>query len=211
MLLSGLQVGYYFTVSSDGTRLAYSRSQNYSNLWLARYGKELGKESQTIPLTRGTSRFDSPSISPDGKWIAFVTEGHIYKMMIEGGTPIQLTFSNATDVSPAWSLDGKRIAFGSDEGGSHKVWIVDADGANRRQLAKTQLSESDNRGAITWSPGRHILYLRPGNRNFNILNPETGEEKPLVQNESGYLYAPKYSPDGKKQCFGTGRHKGGSG
>jgi eukaryotic-like serine/threonine-protein kinase len=205
VLLSGLQTGGYFTVSTDGTRLAYSRSQDYSNLWLAQFqspddGKQSGKEMQTRPLTRGTSRFDSPSFSPDGKWIAFVTEEHIYKMPTQGGTPVQLTFSNATEFSPAWSPDGKRIAFGSNEGGSRKVWIVDTDGANRRQFAKTQLSEDiDRPGAITWSPDRHILYQKPGNHNFNILDPETGEEKPLVQNESlGWIYTPKYSPDGKK-------------
>ena len=77
---------------------------------------------------------------------------------------------------------------------------MDTDGANRRQFAKTKLSEDpDIHEAITWSPGNHILYQKPGNHNFNILDPETGEEKPLVQNESlGWLYTPKYSPDGKK-------------
>jgi Tol biopolymer transport system component len=203
VLLGGLQAGDYFTVSTDGTRLAYSRSQNYSNVWLAQFqspdeGKKTGMELQAKPLTRGTSRFDSPSFSPDGKWIALVTQGHIYMMAIKGGTPIQLTFSSATEFSPAWSPDGKRIAFGSDEGGSHKVWIVDTDGANRRQFAKTHLSE-DPDTQITWSPGRHILYQKVGNQNINILDPETGEEKPLVQNESvGRLAYPKYSPDGRK-------------
>jgi len=205
VLVSGLQAGGYFTVSTDGTRLAYSRSQNYSNLWLAQVrssdnSKGLGKEPQKIPLTRGTSTFDSPGVSPDGKWIAFVTRAHIYKMITEGGTPRQLTFSNATEFSPAWSPDGKQIAFGSNEGGAYKVWIVGADGANRRQFAKTQLSaDVDNFGAVIWSPGRQILYQRPGNRNFNMIDPATEEEVPLVQNESvGWLFKPKYSPDGKK-------------
>jgi serine/threonine protein kinase len=208
VLLSGLEVGGYFTVSTDGTRLAYSRSQNYSNLWLVQFqspdnGSEPGKRLQTTTLTRGTSWFDSPSISPDGKWIALVNQGHIYKMAIEGGTPIQLTFSNATEFSPGWSPDGKRIVFGSNEGGTYKVWIVDADGANRRQFAKTQLSRP---AEITWSPGRHILYQKPGNRNFNILDSETGEEKPLVQNESvGWLFNPEYSPDGKKVAVSWNR------
>jgi eukaryotic-like serine/threonine-protein kinase len=200
-LWTGLQAGDYFTLSADGTRLAYSRSQTYSNLRSAKLQSPntgTGKGPQPTALTRGTSTFEAPSISPDGRWIAYVSDAHIYKMPIEGGTPIQLTFSNATEFSPAWSPDGKRIAFSSNEGGSHKVWVVDADGANRRQFAMTKTSE-DSDAQIAWSPGRHILYQRPGNRNFNILDPETGAERPLVRNESvGWLFSPAYSPDGKK-------------
>jgi serine/threonine protein kinase len=202
VLWSGLQVGRYFTVSTDGRRLAYSRSQYDANLWLAQFRRsgnrqEPGKEMQKRPLTTGTSTFSSPSISPNGEWVAFINENHIYKMTMEGGAPIQLTFSHAQEFSPAWSPDGTRIAFGSNEGGAYKVWIVDTDGANRRQLARTQLS--DDPPQVTWSPGRQILYQKAGNRNFNLLNPETGEEKALIQNEAvGYPFAPMYSPDGKK-------------
>ena len=137
--------------------------------------------------------------------IAFVTEGHIYKMTIEGGSHTQSTFLNATEFNPAWSPDGKRIAFGSNEGGAYKVWIVDADGANRRQFAKTQLTPDDDEfGTITWSPERHILYQKAGNHNFNIVDPETEEEKPLVQKESvGWMSEPMYSRDGKSQYIGT--------
>jgi len=110
----------------------------------------LGKPPQPAPLTTGTSTFDSPSISPDDKWIAYVTDGHIYKMTMEGGTPLQLTSSNVTESSPGWSPDGKRIAFASNEGGAYKVWVIDADGANRRQFAKTQLSEDTP--DLAWSP-----------------------------------------------------------
>jgi serine/threonine protein kinase/Tol biopolymer transport system component len=204
VLLSGLQTGRYFTLSADGTRLAYSRSQTHASLWQAQFEspggvRELGKEPQRTALTTGTSIFLSPALSPDGKWTACVTQGHIYKLAMEGGAPLQLTFSSATESSPAWSPDGKRIAFGSNEGGARKVWIVDADGANRRQFIKTEFSDSENSGGITWSPDGHILYQRPGNRNFHILDPETGAERPLIQNESAsYPFSPKYSPDGKR-------------
>ncbi len=213
MLVSGLQAGDYFTVSADGMRLAYSRSQVYSNLWLCQFqgpanGKEPGKRPQTAPLTKGTSRFDMPSISPDGKWIAYSTQGHIFKMPIEGGTPTQVTVWHGADVNPAWSPDGTRIAFGSDEDGVLRVWIINADGGQWREYGKTQLSRPDNDefGMITWSPGRHILYERPGNQEFNFLDPETEEEKPLLEKAAGWLFCPKYSPDYRKVAVFRNRH-----
>ena len=198
-LLSGLQVGGGITVSTDGTHLAYSRAQGDRNLWLAEADSPAkGKEPQVRPLTSGTARYNSPAISPDGKWVAFARDGHIYKMPTGGGNATQLTFAIAHDIAPAWSPDGKRVAFGSNEGGAHRVWMVDADGGNRRLLAKTQLSP-DPVAEITWSPGHCILYQRPGHRNLAILDPDTGEEKLLVRNESvGWLFYPSYSPDGKK-------------
>jgi Tol biopolymer transport system component len=129
-------------------------------------------------------------------------------MMIEGGTPIQLTFSNSTEFSPAWSPDGKRIAFGSNEGGSRKVWIIDADGGDRRQFARTQVDDWDDFN-VTWSPGRQILYQPPGERNINVLDPETGEQRPLLRNDSvGRQVAPTYSPDGEKVAVFAGRPPG---
>jgi Tol biopolymer transport system component/DNA-binding winged helix-turn-helix (wHTH) protein/predicted Ser/Thr protein kinase len=203
VLLSGLQTGSYFTVSADGTRLAYSSNERHSNLWLAQLqspNRGPGKEMQERPLTRGTSKFDSPSISPDGKWIAFVAQGHIYKMPMEGGgTPIQLTFSSASEFSPAWSPDGKRIAFGTNESGVYRAGIVGSDGSNRRQFAKTQLGEGIYVATqIAWSPGSRILAQKPGNRNFIFLDPDTEAEEPLLHKEHGFPFNPRYSPDGKK-------------
>ena len=92
----------------------------------------------------------------------------------------------------------------------HKVWVVDADGANRRQFAKTQLSDGPD---ITWSPGRDILYQKPGRPHLNILDPETGEEKPLIQNDSlGVPIQPdSIHPMGRRsQCVGAGRRNSAS-
>ena len=151
-------------MSSDGTRLAYTQGPRLLRIygWLS-FGVRIapGRRQRTANHASDQGHFEVQfaKISADGKWIAYVTEGHIYKMTVEGGMPIQLTFSNATEFSPAWSPDGKRIAFGSNEGGGYKVWIVDADGAHRRQFAETQL-EDEAGCEITWSPGRQILYQR---------------------------------------------------
>jgi serine/threonine protein kinase len=208
VLLNGLQPGGYFTVSADGTLLSYSRSHDESNLWLAQFRNPgRGKELRRTALTSGTSTFDSPSISPDAKWVAFVNHGHIYKMPLEGGTPVQLTFSNSTEIWPAWSPDGKQVAFGSTAG-SRPIGVIDADGTNLRPFANTRSAEDTDPDfpMIAWSPGHRILYKKPGTRNFSILDPATGEEKPLVQNESvGWLAAARYSQDGKKAAVAWNR------
>jgi TolB protein len=52
-----------------------------------------------------------PAISSDGKFIAFSYQGIICRMPSEGGALTQLTRNEGWDVEPAWSPDGKRIAF----------------------------------------------------------------------------------------------------
>ena len=116
-------------------------------------------------------------------------------MPIDGGPQIQLTFSDSVDDSPVWSPDGKRIAYGSDEGGDSRIWIVDISGGNPGQLAVIQWSETH---FLSWSPGRNILYQPLGNQNFMTLDPETGEQKPLIRNPVGLPYYPVFSPDRKK-------------
>ena len=63
-------------------------------------------------------------------------------MPMVGNAPTQLTFSDAIHIGTAWSPDGKRIAFGSHEGGTPSVWIVDAEGGNPRQLVNPAMREN---------------------------------------------------------------------
>ena len=55
-----------------------------------------------------------PVISPDGKEIAFVYKGNIFKMSINGDSIKQFTFLNSDCYSPSWSPNGKEIAFISE-------------------------------------------------------------------------------------------------
>ena len=203
VLVNGLEAGDYFTLSADGSQLAYTRTQSYSNLWLVELpAPGASAEAHGKPLTSGTLSYDRPSISPDGRWVIFTigsgTKGNVYKMIIDGGQPVQLTFFDAALTwSPAWSPDGRRIAFICDQGGTPRVWIVNADGGAARPLDKTNAAGADD--ILAWSPSPEIVYQSPGNQNLRRLNVETQEERPLLSNDSdGWLFGRIFSPDGKK-------------
>jgi len=66
--------------------------------------------------TNSTDREYSPAISPDGKWLTYVTwndrdGGHLWKGPLVSGAPVELSASPAFYSQPSWSPDGQQIAF----------------------------------------------------------------------------------------------------
>lgn len=93
-------------------------------------------------------------VAPDGKTIAFTLLGDIYTLPIEGGTPKRITEGLSWDVQPRFSPDGARIAFTSDRGGGDNIWVMNADGSDKRQVTKEDFRLLNQ---PAWSPdGRFI-------------------------------------------------------
>ncbi len=95
-----------------------------------------------------------PSISPDGKTIAFTYKGDLYKVSTGGGQAQQLTFHEAHDFAPQWSKDGKQLAFASDRYGNFDVFVMDANGGQAKRLTYHSADEmpfsysADNKSVI---------------------------------------------------------------
>jgi serine/threonine protein kinase/Tol biopolymer transport system component len=203
VLSSGLQMGDFFTVSADGSSLAYTRANDNSNLWRIHLPANGGKP-EIGQITSGTSYYGEASFSPDGRWLTFpmgasAVETNIYKKEYRGGQPIQLTFfEHVTTASPAWSQDGQRIAFISNQNGSGKVWTVSADGGSAEFLERSNTAGSNNE--LAWFPSSAIVYQVPGVKNLRRIDDKTQEERLVMPDPSvgGIPERPIFSADGKK-------------
>jgi dipeptidyl aminopeptidase/acylaminoacyl peptidase len=60
----------------------------------------------------------------------------IYVSPLDVETPKQLTFRRADDGQPAWSPDGRRIAFSSKRDGKWGLYLMNADGSGQQRLAQ---------------------------------------------------------------------------
>ena len=96
-----------------------------------------------------------PSISPDGKEIAFAFMGDIYITSVKGGFARPLTTSSSFESSPVWSNDGRKIAFLSDRYGNHDVFIIPVSGGEAKRLTH----HSANDIPMTFSPDDSKIYF----------------------------------------------------
>ncbi len=103
-------------------------------------------------------------LSPSGKRAVFEARGEIITVPREHGPARNLTNSPGSHQrSPAWSPDGKSIAWFSDEGGEYHLVVRDRRGRDEPQ--RFPLDGAGFYNDARWSPdGKHILYSDKGNR-----------------------------------------------
>jgi len=78
----------------------------------------------------------------------------IWRVDTRGGEPQQLT-RGTTDLAPAWSPDGTRVAFVRAQGGPAQLWLLPIDGGEPEQLTTLPLGA----GTPVWSPdGSRIAF-----------------------------------------------------
>ena len=111
----------------------------------------------------------------------------------------QLTNTSATNVRPAWSPDGTRIAFQSNRDGPYHVFVMDADGSNVRQLTN---GGTDDRHPA-WSPDAKYIAVDSGDsqhREVWVIDVATKARTQLTR-LGGIATFPSWSPDGKRIGF----------
>ena len=182
-------------------------------VWLTRWQVAPAEPPMAaVPLTSFAGREAYPSFSPDGNQIAFAWSGErddnfdIYVQVIGSGGPLRRTTDPASDSSPAWSPDGKLIAFLRRLGsGRLAVFVMPPVSGAERKLAEVQ-SESQTLfwETLTWHPEGAHLAIVDGGAVF-LLSTETGERRQLTTPPQGAADRnPAFSPDGRQLAFSRG-------
>ena len=141
---------------------------------------------------------------------------HLYVLVPGDTIPTQITSGNFDDSDPAWSPDGKLIAFvsnrteNSDGNSNTDIWVVSADNTDKGQtlIQVTTNLGSDDRPA--WSPdGEWITYttvIQPeiiwyATTHLAVIPSGGGEARLLTQELDRHVSSPRFSADGQSVYF----------
>ena len=149
-------------------------------------------------LERFTKQFGidtSPSYSPDGSQITFVSEragsAQIYIGNADGSNIKRLTFKGTHNTDPVWSPDGTKVAYVS-RSKVFDIHVINVDGTGHKQLTANNQDNEDP----TWSPdGNFIAFSsnRTGTHHIWMTTLDGDHQVQLTQGRGGYTN-PSWSP-----------------
>jgi Tol biopolymer transport system component/DNA-binding winged helix-turn-helix (wHTH) protein len=157
-----------------------------------------------------------PAISPDGRLVAFRRNSYapgsagIFVTSSEGKGVMQLT-QHPGDCCPAWSPDGKQIAFTRIAADEYGIYVVGARGGAPKKISHEDPRKK--RGELSWTPdGKYIA--------FSGDSPQGGSQIFLLSVDDSAVHAitepqgqdrdwgPAFSPDGAQMAFVRGNGAG---
>ncbi len=163
----------------------------------------------------------SPSLSPDGKQLAFSWNGgsgsyfSIYVKFIGTEELLRLSNQESVDYNPVWSPDGRSIAFCRIHKGDSGIYIVPAVGGAERRVRDTHWEEREFYevfwyfGRLSWSPDGKLLAFSDRASSTEptsiyLLSLDSSSTRKLTSPGLPGDYNPAFSPDGRILAFNRG-------
>ncbi len=166
--------------------------------------------SAEMPRTVDVSgRINNMTASPEGKRVVFEARGELFNVPATEGYSFNMTQSSgAFDQNPAWSPDGKFIAYWSDFSGEYELYLQSSDG-------KSELRKLTNRGkgfgySLFWSPNSEKIAFIDETNSIYVVDVESkelteaGNTNWNTGHGSRFGYPISWSPDSKWLAFTQG-------
>jgi Tol biopolymer transport system component/imidazolonepropionase-like amidohydrolase len=165
-------------------------------------------QSRDIRLTLHEGTSMAAALSPDGRTIAIDLLGALWTLPADGGRATRILGDGYDAHLPAWSPDGRRLAFQAYRDSTWNIWAINADGTGLRRLTWGPFDDREPH----WSPdGTRLAFSsdRDGTYGVWLLAVETGEVRPLTTNPTANEFQPAWSPDGREVAFVSDRRERG--
>jgi Tol biopolymer transport system component len=159
-------------------------------------GAVAGPAFATHPGLNGELAYESP---PGGGTGIFTLQPFTGRRL---NADTRLTSRRSVAQGPAWSANGRRIAFTSTRDGNPEIYVMNADGSEETRLTTNPAVDVDP----TWSGGARIAFTstRDGNPEIYAMNAD-GSAQTRLTDAGAVDQRPDWSPDGRRIAFETNR------
>ncbi|EMS34219.1 Tricorn protease like protein [Mariniradius saccharolyticus AK6] len=167
--------------------------------------------SVEIPQLKDVSKsVANMTVSPDGKRVVLQARGELFNVPAKEGFTMNMTQSSgALDHSPAWSPDGKTVAYWSDQSGEYEIYLQASQGS--QEPKKLTNRKSGFGYTLHWSPDSKKIAFLDEKYDISIVDVASGQIKKagntywIVGHGGAPSFPINWSPDSKYLAFTIGQ------